>query len=129
MYLDVYVGEYTDSVWDGWSDINNQPIGVSPLFPDPIAPQDRPGTQHPFFDVQQRIEDGIYEGRKVDWGCWVAKVRKKDLLLLVDEYYPEDWLNSERCEFFNTRKFVAELKEAIADLDENKTYLLSAVEL
>ena len=128
MYTDVYVGEFSEHVWDGWSSISNQPKGVTSFFPEPVSTPERFGGYQPFCDVKDRIKDGIYEGRQLDWGCWAAKVTKKDLLLLMDEYYPEDWLNSESAKFVNRGKFAAELKKEIANLDENAMYLLTALE-
>lgn len=67
-YCDVYLGRLDDLSfsWDGGGWSGNVPIRRSPFFP-------WAGLGYvAFFRVIERIEEGKYDGRRTDWGGWVA---------------------------------------------------------
>ncbi len=38
-----------------------------------------------WFTIMERIKDGTYQGKQLDWGSWVAKVNKKQIRELCEE--------------------------------------------
>jgi hypothetical protein len=75
-YLDVYIGDpkQTNAVYKNTDDeawrIGNVPKRISPFFPD---------GHRAFYLLINQIEDGYYEGKKIDWGAWAAKVSKEKI--------------------------------------------------
>jgi hypothetical protein len=64
-----------------------------------------------------RIDEGRLEGRQVDWGSWVAKATRAEILTFVDEVYANDPASLD-----TVRSFVE-------GLDPDETYALVASEL
>src|ERR1700674_2731718 len=86
-YRDVYIGKLSEGPdpldWGGdWN--GNLPASESPLFP--------PHGADPFSQLITRIKDGRFSGKQVDWGGWVAKVSKAEILRYIAEIYcDDDW--------------------------------------
>lgn len=81
MYRDVYIGYFEkgfDHIGDPYE--GNSPFRISPFFP---------GFSSHYFKLKERIADGAYDGRKVDWGAWAARVTKKQIIEFIDEEYGE----------------------------------------
>jgi len=83
---------------------------------------DRGAWSDPFFAVMRGIESGKYEGAQVDWGSWVAKMTKDQILGFIAEHYgdeawPPKW----------SAKMQALLEE-IRALQDSKIYGLVAYE-
>ena len=110
-YFDVYIGFLDDSTffWDGGNWQGNVPAMRSPFFPR--------GELQPFLEVVRRIDAGQYEGKRTDWGGWVAKVSKAQILTLLDELYTAEWF-----------KVAADLKNFCVELDDTRLYALVAAE-
>lgn len=47
-------------------------------------------AEFPFRCLIKKISDGDFPGKQVDWGAWVAKVSKRDILDFIDEVYLDD---------------------------------------
>lgn len=121
MYLDVYIGFVEckqDFDWE-CSDpekcsIGNVPKRQGPFFPD--------GSMA-FWFLIDKIKQGALEGKKTDWAGWVARVRKSQILELIDEMYNDEWLKS------NYRRGPQQVNQFVAKLDTAKDYYLVASEL
>jgi len=111
-WYNVYIGslEDPDFQWEGGDPSGNIPHPLTPEFPDPWKD---------FFEVVRRIEAGIYEGKRVDFDGWVAKLDKQQIQDFLDD----------RCAAAPGRSSserTAELRKAIDALDPNKLYALVA---
>jgi len=60
------------------------------------------------FDVARLAEDGVYEGRRIDWGAWALKMSGRQL----QEFFASD----------------RERSSMMAALEPDRTYLLVAAE-
>jgi len=121
MFMDVYVGFFDDTFdWGGWSSVGNAPTRRSPFFPDGRKAND---------ELQDRIKAGVYEGRQVDWGAWVAKVNRQQILDFIKSVYSEaevaGWAKSSP--HWKVRH--DELVAFVETLDPNANYALTASEL
>lgn len=120
MFLDVYIGDLDDPdfSWDDGDWNGNCPKRKSPFFP----------PQAPFSNLIDMIKQGRFEGKQVDWGGWVAKVKKEQILKFIEEYYPDDWYNRN---FYlpHILDQMKELKRFVEKLDPDKQYALVASEL
>jgi hypothetical protein len=124
MLLDVYISDLEGYDFDGGDfRIGNSPGRWSPFFPQPIG-----GSRH-FWEIKDRVEDGRYKGRQVDWGCWVAVVTKKDILAFIADIYGERGKGflAHYSDFNNDNMY--ELLNFIDKLEDGKEYLLAASEL
>ena len=135
MYLDVYIGYFDDPLFewdekkwnkDTWS--GNCPHRKSPLFPYPA----------PFFQLIKKIENKEFEGKQVDWGGWVARVTKQQIIGFFRESYLCRYEKEGESAFgfnpdiFRNKHAEEHLKELITyinSLDEKREYALVASEL
>ena len=122
-WFDVYIGSLDDPAfrWGTTSYNGSIPHKKGPGFPD--------GRTH-FDRVVHKIRQGVLRGKQVDnYGGYVAQVTKKELLEFLDEYYTKEWYAGEKpLEYEKYRQEVEELREYIWSLDQEKEYLLVAVE-
>ena len=121
-YRDVYIGlledpkfSWEDGNWDG-----NTPSATSPLFPPAMGA---------FNELIDRIESGAYEGKQTDWGAWVAKVSKQQILGFIEDCYGQDRYYTDPKYMPHLYDKMQELLRRIESLDEHKTYALVASEL
>jgi hypothetical protein len=118
-YYDAYVGRLDDPSfhWDGGDWNGNGPHRLSPFFPSTHEPV--------FWEVLRRIERGDYEGKQTDWGGWVAKVTKVQLLELMSDLY------GARAQSLGQRgtDHLSELQQFIEALADGAQYALVATEL
>lgn len=125
-YLDVYIGNLDDPEfnWEGGNWEGNIPRRISPFFPHKWTPS----GYSPFSEVVERIRAGIYNGKQTDWGGWVARVTKKQIMELLDELYPPEWYRAQE-HFPWILQQMEELKRFVESLDPSKEYALVAAEL
>jgi hypothetical protein len=119
---DVYVGRLKDPnfQWDVYGTIANIPERLTPLFP--LA------SWGPFWKLFERIENGYYVGKQVDWGAWAAKVSKDQILEFFDEMYSHDALALTGTPFPWIIESVDELRESLEALPDDELYVLIALE-
>ena len=107
-YLDVYIGDLSEFDFDDqrrWN-IGHAPKALSRLFP--------PITGSALFWA---IVKGKISSQQVDWGAWVAKATKAEIIRIVEDFYHNDsWALS---------KIMADIE----NLEEGKIYGLVASEL
>lgn len=120
MFMDVYIGYFDDFFnWDGWSDVGNAPRRQSPFFP---------AGRKANWELQDRIKAGVYEGRQVDWGAWVAKVNKQQILDFIADTHTEadkaSWENWSP----HLKRDYDELIAFVEALDPETYYALTASE-
>jgi hypothetical protein len=115
-FYDVFVGslEDPDFRWEGGNWDGNIPHALTPDFP---------CGRRGFDEVLHRIEAGIYVGKQVDWGAWVAKVDKQQVKALLDDLYvtsppPVPHLVDH----------LAKVREAVERLESDRKYALVAYE-
>lgn len=111
-WYNVYIGSLEDPDFhrEGGDPNGNIPNRLTPEFPD---------LWRDFFEVVQRIETRIYEGKQVDFDGWVAKVNKQQIQDFLDD----------RCAAAPDRsspETTAELRNAIDALEPDKLYALVA---
>jgi hypothetical protein len=46
-----------------------------------------PNSPAAFFELLNRIRAGEVQGRQIDWGCWAAKMSKKEIIDFIDNVY------------------------------------------
>ncbi len=109
----VYIGDLDGFDWDGDWD-NNIPACLSPEFP--------PMSGHYNSKYHAWVKANGVACQQTDFGGWVARVTKSELVDFIAETYRVDemlpWLMGR----------VIELKEFVNSLQENKTYGLVATE-
>ena len=66
-----------DSAYNG----GNAPRAVSPQFPA------LNGMESVGFHLVCKIASGEFSGKQVDWGCWVARVTKAQIVDFINRYY------------------------------------------
>ncbi len=82
-----------------------------------------------FNELIDRIESGAYEGKQTDWGAWVAKVSKQQILGFIEDCYGQDRYYTDPKYMPHLYDKMQELLRRIESLDEHKTYALVASEL
>ncbi|MEX2461302.1 MAG: hypothetical protein WD469_08410 [Paenibacillaceae bacterium] len=107
-FLDVYIGELDDSNFDyddgDWN--GNCPARKSDFFP---------RGREIFRLMINKIETGELEGKRVDWGAWIARMLPYEMLTFVSEFYKDT------TEAQNIIRFIRQL-------EPNKRYALVASE-
>jgi len=112
----VYIGSLEDPKfkWDGGDWSGNAPLSISPSFP--------PMGQHYNGNFHDWVEKAGVECRKTDYGAWVARVTKAQIVEFVAECYRGDenlpWVKGD----------LQEVKEFVATLDDLRVYGLVATE-
>ena len=125
-YCDAYIG-YLDDPYFRWGEgegTGRPPKRVSPFFPPAYT-----RAYGIFSVIIERINDKTFEGKQVDWGAFVAKVSKKQIVELIDEFYPDSWIerNKEYSNHLNIQ--LVDLKKFVSQLSDEKAYALMACEL
>ena len=124
-YCDVYIGLLDDPnfSWDGGNWEGNCPRCLSPFFP-PVGP-----AYGAWSVVIQRIEQGIYDGKQVDWGGFVARVTRFEIEKLIIELYENQSDYGPDSQLPHLKKQLEELKEYVRALSTTEKYALVASEL
>lgn len=119
MMLDVYIGYFDENFqWDKIPPRGNAPKRRSPFFPY--------GSKQ-FSDLKARIQSGEYEGKQTDWGAWVARVNKQQIVEFISDMYAEDKsLDSPTNSHLKIQYL--ELLLFVETLDPENKYALAAVE-
>lgn len=113
---DVYIGNLEDPKfkWDGGDWNGNTPRSLSPDFP--------PMSQHYNRDFKDWVAVTGVECRQTDYGAWVARVTKTQIIEFITKCYKgqEDlpWVKDD----------LKVLKQFVTTLDENLVYGLVATE-
>jgi len=117
----VYIGDLQDPKfsWDDGDWDSNVPSRVSEMFP--------PANVELFFEVIHLIKDGKLEGKQTDFGGWVAKVRKDQILQLISFWYDADPYQSEF--EAHLQGWWKKFRDSISKLEDDKVYGLVATEL
>ena len=128
-YRDVYIGKLAvgpDPLdWGGnWN--GNLPSAESPPFP-PHGSGLLDAT--PFFQLISRITDGRLPGKQVDWGGWVAKASKTEILNFIAEVYRDDDWYTDRKAMPHLYDRFQELLSYVRALPDGGFYALVASEL
>ncbi len=113
----VYLGDPADEQFEFEG---GEPAGNFPGRLGPAWPLNRQGEDHLQWGVYSRIVglamSGQFEGRQADWGCWVLRMTRGELLAFLDEcygqgpVYPPEWtIRGQRKEDHEIRRFVRRL--------------------
>jgi hypothetical protein len=82
-----------------------------------------------FYAIIDRIRDGTYEGRQLDWGSLGAKVSKQQVAEFVAEIYDADPIYLPGTQFPWLLERLIQIRRFIADLDPERLYILVATEI
>src|ERR1700688_389658 len=114
-FYEVFIGSLEDPSfhWEGGNWNGNIPHALTPDFP---------YGRRDFAEVLRRIEVGIYVGKQVDWGAWVAKVDKQQIERLLGDLYVTTPPAAPQVEN------LVKLRQAVGQLDADRQYALVAYE-
>jgi len=121
-YFDVYIGDLGDASfrWDGGDWNGNVPVPISPFFPE---------GGRVWAALVDRIDDGTYDGKQTDFGGYVAKVTKQQIIQFIHEQYTNhDWYRSSG-PMPHMYERLQELRRFVDTLDDRKQHALVATEL
>jgi hypothetical protein len=76
-------------------------------------------TERSILALITKIETNIFDGKRTDWGGWVARISKDQLLAFIHELYGD----------YEKSPSLEELRDYVATLDPEKRYALVAAEL
>jgi hypothetical protein len=116
-FYDVYIGDLQDPTfhWEGGDWNGNVPHRLSPFFP----PGYLSGLKDSFWALITKIETNIFDRKQTDWGGWVARISKDQLLAFIHELYGD----------YEQSPSLEELRDYVTTLDPEKRYALVATEL
>lgn len=118
----VYLGDLDDPKfsWEGGDWNGNTPRAISRLFPDcyPL-----------FFQVIQLAKEAGENGRQTDFGAFVVKMKKAEIIALIDKWYAGKTWDSAIDRHTHYSEELAKLKALVAELDDEKLYALVGTEL
>lgn len=109
-----YIGDLNDPNfnWNNCDSIGNIPRGLGPELPP---------SRDAWSLIYDKIENGEFHGKQLDWGAYAAQVNKSQIISFIDELYGNPVLD-----LINK---IDEFKDFVAGLDDNKLYALVACEL
>lgn len=116
-FYDMYIGDLQDPTfhWEGADWNGNVPHRLSPFFP----PGYSSGLKNPFWALINKIETNAFDGKQTDWGGWVARINKDQLLAFIDQLYGD----------YEQSSSLKGLRAYVATLDPEKQCALVAAEL
>ena len=119
----VYVGDLADPKfhWDGGDWNGNVPRPLGPSFPG--------AGFRDYCRVMDIVRSGRFEGRQTDFGGWVARVTRHQLLDLLEEWYGRDPWYTDPAKMPHQYEQLQKVRAFILSLDPNATYGLVAWEL
>lgn len=121
MWADVYIVKAKDVVWSGKGNgIGNAPESLSPYFPST--------NRREYWGLIDRVNNGVFQGSQVDWGCWAGRVKKKDIIGFINEVYREDSKFSSLTGQSYFSDELTDIREFVKKLDDETDYALIARE-
>jgi hypothetical protein len=105
--------------WDGYSNT----FGNSPAVRMRI-PFFSKYEWKPFFAITHKIDSGEFEGKKLDWGCWGAKVNKSQIIEFLEECYKDTSYQQNNKSPMETDEYL----NFIDKLNDTQLYILVARE-
>jgi hypothetical protein len=122
MHLDIYVGnlDCEGFKWEGGNWNGNVPRRESDFFP---------FGHSSFYKLLKKIDDGIFDGKQVDWGGWVARLTPKEIELFLDECHADVKLsldNEETLSLLDDK--INLIRDFLYRLDQTKKYALVGTE-
>ncbi len=119
-----YIGDLNDPSfsWDDGDWSGNVPKAITHGFPD---------ESEAFSRIIKGIEDLEFDGKQTDFGGWVARMTKKEILELIDKWYPPGTLHPYENSPFMQVKYdrLMKLLPELEALDDKKVYAVVAWEL
>jgi hypothetical protein len=117
-YYDVFVAHDDDTFkWEDGNWNGNYPRKRGPWFP----------SKAPFWELVDKIQSGKYEGKQLDWGSWGAKVTKDQAVDFIQEYYDDNWMQS-NVQLPHLLGQLEEVYDHVLGLDPQGAYVLVALE-
>jgi hypothetical protein len=118
----VYLGDLEDPnfSWEGGDWNGNTPRAISHQFPD---------CYHLFFKVMDLAKEGGENGRQTDFGAFVVKLKKAEIIALIDKWYAGKTWDPKIDSYTHFSEQLAKLKTFVAGLDSDKLYALVGTEL
>ena len=113
---ETYIGDLEDPdfSWEGGDWNGNTPRAISPFFP--------PQSAHYNGNFHSWVAANAIKCKQTDYGGWVAKVSKSQILGFIDAAYGEGrelpWVKAR----------LPEVEAFVEELDEKKIYALVATE-
>jgi hypothetical protein len=87
-YADVYIGPLSTGGhpldWGG----EKRPAAFRP-YSDPNYVFFPPSSPAAFFELLDRIRSEEVQARRIDWGCWAAKMSKKKIIDFIEDVYAD----------------------------------------
>ena len=131
MYLDVFIGEI-DVPGFSWekSDADGEYGAVEPR----LVSDGFPESHDDFLELRDRMEDGRYVTKPIDWGTWAAKVSKQEIIEFLRNQYGDDIMEEESAYIKSQDYCKVDVKTMkglitlVRQLDDNETYALVARE-
>jgi hypothetical protein len=102
--------------WGG----ENRPAAFRP-YSDPNAVFFPPSPRAAFLELLDRIYSGEVQARRIDWGCWAAKMSKRKIIAFIDELYVSNPYQSEAANDLDAvrRKRIEELLAFVQSLPDH----------
>ena len=125
--LDVYIGqiEWPEQEPDsGHRGPTASPRRLSSSFPPPSGTR-----ENPYFLVLRKIENGVFSGKQLAWGAWIARVRKGQIDELIDEIYAGDRIVRDPDYKPHLSAQLTQLHSCIESLEQDTEYALVANKL
>ncbi len=124
MYIDVYLGRLDDPTfsWDGGDRNGNAPKVRTPWFPNTLT------GREPFWELQTRIEDGVYDAKATDWGCWVARMTPGQVMEFIDEQYGAEDGDEAKKRAADDAAKLAEIRQFVRSFGPEELLALVAME-
>jgi hypothetical protein len=119
----IYVGDLADPNfhWEGGDWNGNVPRPLGPSFP---------GAGFGMYcRVMDAARSGRYDGKQTDFGGWVLKVRRQQILDLIEEWYGHDPWYTDPAKMPHLFQQLQDLRAFVLSLDPEATYALVAWEL
>lgn len=118
----VYLGDLEDPgfSWEGGDWNGNTPRAISGAFPDCYGL---------FFKVMELAKGAGENGRQTDFGAFVVKLQKHEIVALIDQWYAGKTWSPLIEQATQYSQHLEKLKALVAALESDKLYGLVATEL
>jgi hypothetical protein len=118
-----YVGRMDDAQFNWHRALHSSDSNI----PRPITRDFPPGDVAD--ELCRRIRDGEYEGKQTDWGAWVARVSRQQILEFLEHCYGGSPTYSEKSSLPWLRSWYRELREEVEALDADSEYAFVCAEM